>query len=91
VVGDQITEIISPDGKTKLKVRKPKVKIKSTFTKRLELEHIEEAIAGMSIIPDFGFENNVMDKEDCRGWNLFRDFVTAEYKYERLENYIEAR
>lgn len=55
------------------------------------MEHIEEAIAGMAIIPDFGFENNVMDKEDCRGWDLFRDFITADYKYERLENYIEAR
>ena len=60
------------------------MKIKSTFSKRLELEHIEEAINGMAIIPDFGFENNVMDKEDCRGWDLFRDFVTADYKYERL-------
>jgi hypothetical protein len=32
-----------------------------------------------------------MNKEDLRGWNLFRDFIQAEYKYERLENFIQMR
>jgi hypothetical protein len=71
------TEIRNQQGKSPLKIYKPKMKIVSTFSKRLELEHIEKSIDEQKGIPDFGFENNVMDKEDCRGWNLFRDFVTA--------------
>lgn len=85
IVKGHYTEIKNPEGKSPLKIYKPQVKIKSTYSKRLELEHIEKSIAEMHIIPDFGYENNVMDKEDCRGWDLFRDFViSADQKYERL-------
>ena len=77
------------NGRQKLKIKGVKSPIKSHGVKRLELEHIEEMIANMTVIPDFGFETMPIDKEgSLKGWNLFRDFVQADFKYERLENYI---
>ena len=56
------------------------------------MEHIENTILGMNVIPDFGFEASIIDKgSNLKGWGLFRDYVQANYKYERLENYIYAR
>ena len=46
-------------------------------------------IAGMQVIPDFGFESNLIEKgENFKGWGLLKDFILADFKYERLENYI---
>ena len=80
------------DGRNTLKIKSPNARVQSQIHKRLELEHISETVAKINIVPDFGYQtNDVMNKEDLRGWNLFRDFIQAEYKYERLENFIQSR
>lgn len=43
------------------------------------------------ILPDFGFDLENIDQKDRRGWDLIYDFVRNKYKFERLENYVEAR
>ena len=68
----------------------------SKFSKRLELDHIEQAIDSMSSNPDFGFSNiNFIDDSSQNhgdnGWELMMDFFQASSKYERLENYIQAQ
>ena len=63
------------DGKSTLKIKSPYARVQSQIHKRLELEHIVDTVAKINIVPDFGYQNDVMNKEDLRGWNLFRDFV----------------
>ena len=68
-------EIKTIDGKSTIKINSPYARVQSQIHKRLELEHIVDTVAKINIVPDFGFQNDVMNKEDLRGWNLFRDFV----------------
>ena len=45
-----------------------------------------------NILPDFGFNcNNHNEKEAKGNWNIITEHITGQFKYERLENYIEAR
>ena len=72
---------------------KPQPRIVSTLPGRLELEHIEDMIDGMAIQPDFGYNNTVFQKDmgQRSAWFLLWDFVNNEGKYERVDNFIEAR
>lgn len=76
------------------------VRIQSKLVKRLELEHIEDSISMLNVIPDFGYplsadylkdsdEAQQEDKGNFRGWDLLRDYVQNGSRYERLHNYIE--
>ena len=68
-------------------------KIESKYIKRIDLQHIEDVISNNhfhSIVPDFGFDNNIMDSTHGEGWKVFLDFVSNHYKYKRLENYVSA-
>ena len=47
--------VYSPSKKVKITVKKPIAKIISKYSKRLELDHIEQVVEGMAVIPDFGF------------------------------------
>lgn len=52
-------DIYSPRGYHKIRIThspSQKINIASKLQKRLELEHIEEAIESMSIVPDFGYD-----------------------------------
>jgi hypothetical protein len=57
--------------------------------KRLELEHIEEVIDSLCVLPDFGYPGMLLDT-DFKGWDHFRDLIQYGGKYERVINYIEA-
>jgi hypothetical protein len=45
----------------------------------MELEHIEDQIETLQVIPDFGYETLFCkassDEEGFKGWDMFRDFV----------------
>ena len=59
--------------------------------KRLELDHIDEQIESLSIIPDFGFKIMPMTAdEEFKGWELMLELIKNSHKYERIENYIQA-
>ena len=47
---------MNPKKNNKLIINNPKTRISTKFSKRLELDHIEETIDTMSVIPDFGFD-----------------------------------
>ena len=94
----KIIDVYSPKGARKVRVTYPKdqqVRIESTLAKRLELEHIEDTMEALSVLPDFGFEPLFMDGGDegsvFKGWDLLRDFMQSGGKYERLHNYVEMR
>ena len=44
-----------------------------------------------SILPDFGFDHETIDQDGMKGWQLILGFVTEKQKFERLDNYVEAR
>ena len=56
----------------------------------MEIEHIMEAIESLDCIPDFGFELHVEDKE-IFGWNKIWDHCSNRSKYERFNNFLDAR
>ena len=76
-------DVYSPKGKRKIRIlhkQDQKIKIESNLLKRLELEHIEEAIEKMTVVPDFGYDiythenlsEEVFDEEaQSKGWQLF--------------------
>jgi ribosomal protein RSM22 (predicted rRNA methylase) len=66
------------------------IKIESKLIKRIELDHIQNQIDSLSIIPDFGF-SVMLERSTQNGWDILRDFLMSEGKFERLENYIEMR
>jgi hypothetical protein len=68
-------EVTAIDGVKKISIRSPHARVHSQMHKRLELTHINSVVDSINIIPDFGFQNNVMNKDDLRCWNLFRDFI----------------
>jgi hypothetical protein len=78
--------------RSNIKIKNTNARIESDLIKRLELDHIEEMIDGMSVHPDFGFPyiGSYEEGADTKGWRIVKDFVEAGYKYERLENFIKA-
>lgn len=83
-------------------MKSPKAKIGSDPISRLEVEHIENMIRGMTVIPDFGFpidgdlifqdEQEDLDssQELIKGWQTLKDLIVNDFKYERFENYVQA-
>lgn len=65
------------------------VKIVTNVMKRMEIEHIEEAMETMSHEPDFGFNN--FTEENEIGWDLFLLLIQRSDKFERVQNYIHMR
>lgn len=65
------------------------VKIVTNVMKRMEIEHIEEAINSRTHDPDFGF--NCLREEEVEGWELFLMLVQRSDKFERVQNYIHMR
>ena len=56
-----------------------------------ELQHIDEQITGMSVMPDFGYaeDNFVLEKMEApRNWKLLTDIIYNKDKYEWLRNHI---
>ena len=51
-------ELISPNESTVMKVRNPKIQIASDPLRFQELVHIENAIVGMTTMPDFGYDGD---------------------------------
>ena len=88
-------ELISPNTHTVLKIRNSKIPIASDHLRFQELLHIENAIVGMSTMPDFGYggDNFVIERsEDApRNWKLLTDFVYNKDKYEWLQNHLTLR
>ena len=88
-------DVFSPRGDKKVRLEFHKdavVKIKSSFVKRLELEHISESIETLQQVPDFGYPILLKDNDDegnyMRTWDLFLDLIQHGTKYERVENFI---
>jgi hypothetical protein len=67
-----------------------KIRIQSSFIKRLELEHLENVVESLNIVPDFGFPVLLYD-EEFKGWELFRDHIQNSDKFERVNNYIDSK
>lgn len=66
--------------------------IQSRQSKRQELQHIEKMIEGKSILPDFGFNQTMIEwPEQYKGWDLLIDFIQESHKYERIRNFISVR
>ena len=86
---DNDIEILNPQGQKAIKLRKIKNKISTGFFKRLELEHIDNTIRGMSAMPDFGFDPEVY-KGKCNGWEMVMEIMNDMGKYERVLNFKQA-
>ena len=88
-------ELISPNQSTVMKVRNPKIPIASDHLRFQELVHIENAIVGMTTMPDFGYDgdNFVIERstDAPRNWKLLTDFVYNKDKYEWLQNHLTLR
>jgi hypothetical protein len=91
---DDSVIITNLDGKSPFRIKNKNAKINSDFVKRLEVDHIVSMIEGINVWPDFGFPYTYPygtdDKEKKRPWELIWDFIQAGYKFERIENYIQA-
>ena len=75
--GDQV-ELISPNRQDKIRIKNVKMPISTSDLRLEELRHIEEQIAGLSAIPDFGYEgdNFVTENEGGqRNWKLLTNVV----------------
>ena len=93
------TDVVSPRGENAIRIErhhsKPKPRIRSTVTGRMEIEHITSRIEANGAKPDFGFP--VMDMEDAdeveelSGWALIWDYVNSYEKFERVDNFIRYR
>lgn len=57
----------------------------------MELEHIEETIEKLNIVPDFGFPLLQYDMDELKGYDLIRDHIQNHSKYERVNNFIDAQ
>ena len=81
-------ELISPNQGTVMKIKNTKIPIASDHLRFQELVHIENAIVGMTTMPDFGYDgdNFVIERsQDApRNWKLLTDFVYNKDKYEWL-------
>ena len=81
-------ELISPAQSSSIKIKNSKIRIASDALRFEELRHIENTIAGMAIMPDFGYEgdNMIIERaEDApRNWKLLTDFVYNKEKYQWL-------
>ena len=86
----RISHVYSPSLKNLIKIENSKIPIKSSFIKRLELSHIEKTIDSLIVIPDWGYENNLIqsNNEKTWGWSLIRDFISNQSKYERCMNFV---
>lgn len=74
---DKYIDVHSPKGEKKIRVRFPQhktIKIKSDLVKRMELEHIEETMESLAILPDFGYPTMLLDAE-FKGWEHFSDLI----------------
>jgi transcription initiation factor TFIIIB Brf1 subunit/transcription initiation factor TFIIB len=56
----------------------------------MELEHIEDIIEQLNIVPDFGFPL-LQYEEEIKGWELMKDHISNNSKYERVNNFIDAQ
>ena len=84
-------ELISPNKKGVFKIKNVKVPISTSALRFEELSHIEAQIAGMQVMPDFGYEgdNFVLEKSGApRNWKLLTDVIYNKDKYEWLRNHI---
>ena len=82
-------DIYNPSRTNKITIKQTRAPIASKFSKRLELDHIEQMIEGMATVPDFGFDTTPFIKNNShQGWGILRDFFQRQHKYERVENYL---
>lgn len=90
-----VIELTSPNTNSVVKIRNPKIPIASDYLRFQELMHIENAIIGMTTMPDFGYDgdNFVIERsQDApRNWKLLTDFVYNKDKYEWLQNHLTLR
>ena len=64
--------------------------ITSNYMKRLEIQHIGNLIAELHTIPDFGYEADI-PQENFEGWKNLQNYIANSSKYERLQNFVQAR
>jgi len=92
----EFADVYSPKGQKKIRVtfdpkKGQKLRISSSLVKRMELEHIEETIEQLNIVPDFGFPLLQYDMDELKGYDLIRDHIQNHSKYERVNNFIDAQ
>ena len=63
----------------------------SSYINRLEIDHIENLIENTAIVPDFGFNPCVKIAKDETGWGRVSEIMNNIGKYERVQNYVEAK
>ena len=90
---DKTVTINDSDLNPVITLRNVSNKISSKYIKRMEIDHIKEAIEGTQVIPDFGFDPIIdRGRNQFLGWNLLYDLTMSNMgKYERVSNYIDAK
>ena len=77
-VDNEQVELISPNKIGTIRIKNCKIPISTSDIRLEELQHIESQIAGLSSIPDFGYEgeNFVTENEGGqRNWKLLTNVV----------------
>ena len=87
----------SPTTGQVIKIRNPKIEIRASPEGLKDLMHIEEQITGMSMMPDFGYQedNYILNEKNDEGedkWKLLSRLVIGkEDKFGWLMNFIKMK
>ena len=87
----------SPTTGQVIKIRNPKIEIRASSEALKDLMHIEEQITGMSMMPDFGYQedNYILNEKNDEGedkWKLLSRLVIGkEDKFGWLMNFIKMK
>ena len=87
----------SPTTGQVIKIRNPKIEIRASSEGLKDLMHIEEQITGMSMMPDFGYQedNYILNEKNDEGedkWKLLSRLVIGkEDKFGWLMNFIKMK
>lgn len=87
----QDVTITTPRGTRKFIIPKVKGKIQSSMYKRIELMQIQKSMEENKSIPDFGYDQFLFEREEFQGWQTFSEMLANVNRYERINNYIEAK
>lgn len=75
-----------------IKIKNPKIKVGSSKEGLKDLIHIEKQINDMSIMPDFGYQqdNYILQKGDSQNkWKLLSELLQDQNKFGWLVNHIK--
>lgn len=86
--------IKSPTFGDRITIEKPKCRFGSSKNALKDLKHIEAQIAGMEVLPDFGYDNDnyiLEHHESHNKWNTLIGLLKDKSKFEWLMKYIKLK